>query len=229
MQGRHRWSACLLLPILLTGCGRQLEIHDRPINFSEARNQGTLAYIDKHYGLRPADITIVPRMVVLHWTAIDDFEDSFHAFNPETLRGTRPDLGSAGEVNVSIHFLVTRDGTVYRLMPETWMARHVIGLNYSSIGVENVGGGQSIDNLTDPQIEANIQLVRYLAKKFPTLEYLIGHSEYRLFEDHALWLEVDDSYRTEKVDPGDRFMTAVRRGVADLDLAGPPPPTDHRP
>ena len=32
---------------------------------------------------------------------------------------------------------VDRDGTICRLMPETWMARHVIGLNYSAIGIEN--------------------------------------------------------------------------------------------
>lgn len=206
----------------MVACGPSLQIHDRPISFSESRKEATLTYILEHYDRRPGDISMVPRVIVLHWTAIDGFEDSFRAFNSETLRGTRPDLGSADQVNVSIHFLVDRDGTVYRLMPETWMARHVIGLNYSAIGVENVGGGDSVDNLTDEQIAANILLVRYLSEKYPTIEHLIGHSEYRLFEDHPLWLEIDDEYRTEKVDPGDRFMTAVRSGVTDLDLAGPP-------
>ncbi len=212
----------VILVLAVAGCGRQFEIHDRPISFSQDRQQATLDYISEHYGLEPEDITIEPRVIVLHWTAIDGFEDSFDAFNPETLRGTRPDLGSADQVNVSIQFLVDRDGTVYRLMPETWMARHVIGLNYSAIGVENVGGGDSIDNMTDQQIAANIELVRYLAEKYPTIEYLIGHSEYRLFEEHELWLELDDGYRTEKVDPGERFMTAVRAGVRNLDLKGPP-------
>jgi hypothetical protein len=46
--------------------------------------------------------------------------------------------------------------------------------------------------------------------------------EYREFEGHPLWLELDESYRTEKVDPGDRFMTAVRDSVVDLGLEGPP-------
>jgi N-acetyl-anhydromuramyl-L-alanine amidase AmpD len=161
-------------------------------------------------------------MIVLHWTAIDGLEDSFDAFDPETLRGSRPDLGGADEVNVSIHFLVDRDGTIYRLMPETWMARHVIGLNHSAIGVENVGGGDSIDNMTDAQIAVNIELVRYLAEKYPTIRYLIGHSEYRRFEGHPLWRELDPTYRTEKVDPGDRFMAAVRAGVPELGLLGPP-------
>ncbi len=136
---------------LLTGCAPGLRIVDRPISFSEKRVELTRAYIQSHYGLSPADIGIVPRVIVLHWTAIDDFEASFRAFDRETLAG-RPDLNSAGHLNVSIQFLVDRDGTIYRLMPETHMARHVIGLNYSAIGVENVGGAEGVDNLTDAQI-----------------------------------------------------------------------------
>jgi hypothetical protein len=64
--------------------------------------------------------------------------------------------------------------------------------------------------------------VRYLVNTYPTIRYLIGHMEYRRFEGHPLWLELDDGYRTEKTDPGDRFMKAVRKGVADLGLEGPP-------
>ena len=213
---------CVVSLLALAGCEGGLKIHDRPIQFSTDRVSATLQYIAEHYGESPEDISIVPRLIVLHWTAIDGFEESFAAFDPEGLGGSRPDLAVAGEVNVSIQFLVDRDGTVYRLMPETWMARHCIGLNLSAIGVENVGGGDGVDNLTDEQIAANIQLVRYLAEKYPTIEYLIGHMEYRGFEGHPLWLERDQGYRTDKTDPGDRFMTAVRDGVADLGLEGPP-------
>jgi len=178
-----RVSKLLFVSLLVVaGCERGLNIHDRPIPFSADRVSATLQYITDHYGENPEDISIVPRII----------------------------------------FLVDRDGTVYRLMPETWMARHCIGLNSSAIGVENVGGGKSIDNMTDEQIAANIQLVRYLAEKYPTIRYLIGHMEYRDFEGHPLWLELDEGYRTEKVDPGDRFMTAVRDAVADLGLEGPP-------
>jgi len=215
-------TVCLASVLALAGCTDELEIHDRPIRFSEQRVNGTLQYIEDHYGLSPADITIVPRIIVLHWTAIDDFEETFAVFDREELGGSRPGLAGAGDVNVSIQFLVDRDGTVYRLMPETWMARHCIGLNYSAIGVENVGGGNGVDNLTDAQIEANIRLVRYLAERYPTIEYLIGHMEYLDFEGHPLWLELDPGYRTEKTDPGDRFMSAVRAAVADLGLEGPP-------
>jgi N-acetyl-anhydromuramyl-L-alanine amidase AmpD len=213
---------CLAPLLVLSGCATGLKIHDRPISFSADRESATLQYIADHYGEDPEDISIVPRIIVLHWTAIDGLEECFAAFNPEELGGSRPGLAAAGDVNVSIQFLIGRDGTVYRLMPETWMARHVIGLNYSAIGVENVGGGRGIDNLTDQQIKANIRLVRYLVRKYPTIRYLIGHMEYRRFEGHPLWLELDEDYRTEKIDPGDRFMRAVREAVADLGLEGAP-------
>ena len=208
-------------------------IVDHPISFSETRQALTRAYIREHYGIDAEDIAITPRVIVLHWTAIDDLEGSFRAFDPETLGGSRPDLEGAGNVNVSIQFLVGKDGTIYRLMPETWMARHVIGLNYESIGVENVGTGSADgrgSTLTGDQVEANIALVRYLVGKYPTIEYLIGHHEYRAFEGHPLWRELDDDYRTHKVDPGGAFMAAVRAGVADLGLRGPPVPgTDLAP
>ena len=210
-----------LLLAVLAACTSSPRIHDRPIPFSSVRQEATLDYVAVHYDRQPTDISIEPRIIVLHWTAIPDLAGSFDAFEPEQLPNSRPDLANAGQVNVSIQFLVDRNGAIYRLMPETWMARHVIGLNYNSIGVENVGGADSIDNMTDAQIEANIRLVRYLVKKYPSIEYLIGHSEYREFEGHPLWLELDDSYRTNKVDPGDRFMRAVRKSVASLNLKGP--------
>lgn len=222
MSSRLVLIGCVVSLLALSGCSHGLKIHDRPIQFSAARVSGTMNYIADHYGERPEDINLVPRIIVLHWTAIDGFEETFAVFDPEGLGASRPGLQGAGQVNVSIQFVVDRDGTIYQLMPETWMARHCIGLNYSSIGVENVGGAHGIDNLTNAQIKANIRLVRYLAGKYPTIQYLIGHMEYRDFEGHPLWLERDENYRTDKTDPGDRFMSAVREAVADLGLEGPP-------
>jgi N-acetylmuramoyl-L-alanine amidase len=218
---RFRTQHVVAFLMLAAGCAAAPRIVDRPISFSSQRQEMTRAYITEHYGVKPADITITPRMVVLHWTAIDDFAASFRAFDRETL-GDRPDLAGASPVNVSIQFLVDRDGTIYRLMPENWMARHVIGLNYDAIGVENVGGADGVDNLTDAQIKANTELVRYLKRKYPTIEYLIGHHEYQLFEKHPLWRELDNAYRTAKIDPGPRFMNAVRSQVASLGLKGAP-------
>ena len=71
----HAPLPVLLSTLLLTGgCAPGLRIVDRPISFSENRVEMTRAYIQSHYGLSPVDISIVPRVIVLHWTAIDDLE-----------------------------------------------------------------------------------------------------------------------------------------------------------
>ncbi len=200
---------------------KEIKIIDKPVDFSQERIGMTLDYIRDHYGIRTDNIEIVPKMIVLHWTETGTFGEAFDIFESPNL--DRPGIvASAGKVNVSIQFIVDRDGTVYRLMPETYMARHVIGLNYISIGVENIGGVGGKDDMTDAQIEANAKLVRYLVRKYPTIKYLIGHYEYTRFENTPLWMEKDPDYRTNKTDPGERFMSAVRKKVSDLNLYGPP-------
>ena len=149
-------------------------------------------------------------MIVLHWTVIPTFEKSFEAFNPAKLPG-RADLRTASALNVSSQFMIDRDGMIYRLLPETTMARHVIGLNHCAIGIENIGGTEDLP-LTKAQEKSNIWLVNYLAEKY-NIEYLIGHYEYTLFEGHELWLEKDEGYRTEKTDPGVDFMNKVRKAT----------------
>ena len=200
-----------------------LQIIDKPIDFGKERIEMTKAYIAKHYGKRVKDITITPKIIVLHWTAEMDFEKSFNRLKPQYLLTDRKDIAKASLLNVSAHFLVDRDGTIYRLMPETWMARHVIGLNYWAIGVENVGGkGNKRDDLTPAQRAANKRLVRYLKEKYPTIEYLIGHHEYRQMEHTPLWLEKDKGYRTIKHDPGEQFMREVREAAKDLGFKAAP-------
>ncbi|MEA1918397.1 MAG: glycoside hydrolase family 3 N-terminal domain-containing protein [Campylobacterota bacterium] len=198
------------------------KIRQMPIDFKEERIAMTKQYIDQHYGLHVKNINIDPKVIVLHWTAIDSLEDSYQRLKPQKLYSDRKDIVKAGALNVSAHFLVDRDGTIYQLMPDNIMARHVIGLNYSSIGIENIGGEDNIkEDLTEAQVQANIDLVTYLTLKYPNIEYLIGHHEYRLMEKTALWLERDAGYRTQKRDPGEKFMNSVRQGVKDLRLKAP--------
>ena len=189
-------------------------IIQKPIIFTDKRKEMTREYIKTHYGLKVRDIKIEPKMIVLHWTAVMDFDDCFKRLNAEELYSDRNDIASASALNVSAHFLVARDGTIYQLMPDNWMARHVIGLNYSTIGIENVGGeGNSKDDLTDAQLQANIKLVKYLKAKYPAIKDIIGHHQYREYENSLLWLEKDDGYRTVKADPGERFVNAVKAGL----------------
>ncbi len=198
---------------LLLSCNGAKKIIDKPLIFDAERKALTIDYLSERYGLEQDTPTIVPKMVVLHWTVIPTFEESFETFNPATLPA-RPDIKNASALNVSSQFMVDRDGTIYRLLPETTMARHVIGLNHCAIGIENVGGTEDLP-LTEAQLSSNIWLVDYLAKKYD-IEYLIGHYEYTLFEKHPLWLEKDEGYRTKKTDPGEDFMIKVRKATSHL-------------
>jgi len=110
----------------------ELQIIDKPIDFGSERIAMTKEYIKSHYGKTVKDITITPKIILLHWTAEMSFDKSFKRLQPQRLLTDRKDIAKASLLNVSSHFMVARDGTIYRLMPENWMARHVIGLNYSS-------------------------------------------------------------------------------------------------
>ncbi len=200
-----------------------LQIIDKPIDFGAKRIAMTKEYIKTHYGKTVSNIKIVPKIILLHWTAEMGFDKSFKILKPQKLFTGRKDIAKASLLNVSSQFLVARDGAIYRLMPETWMARHVIGLNYSSIGVENVGGeGNKKDDLTPAQVKSNIALVKYLKNKYPSIQYLVGHHEYRQMEKTSLWLEKDKGYRTVKSDPGDAFMKKVHAKTKHLGLKRAP-------
>jgi N-acetyl-anhydromuramyl-L-alanine amidase AmpD len=163
---------------------------------------------------------MVPRMVVVHWTGGHSLKAAWKNFNRTKLAG-RPFLQKHGKVNVAAHYLVDRDGTAYRLMPDDLMGRHVIGLNHCSIGIENIGN----NDLTGKQVKANARLVEYLAKKHDSIEYLIGHYEYLRFEGSPLFIEKFPGYRTKKKDPGKEFMAGLRALLLEkgIDLASEPP------
>lgn len=206
----------LLIPISIISCSINKKIVDRPIIFNDERSALSLEYLSDRYGLKQEVPVIVPKMIVLHWTVIPTFEAAFNVFNNPRIPGSREYVGTISGLNVSSHFMVDRDGTIYRLMAETTMARHVIGLNHCAIGIENVGGTHELP-LTKAQLKSNIWLVDYLKSKYD-IAYLLGHYEYTNFVGHELWLEKDDDYRTEKTDPGVNFMHKVRKASKNLNF-----------
>ena len=191
-----------------------IDIKPMPIEFTKKRVDLTKQYIKNSYGLDVKDISIIPKIIIIHHTASDNLIESFNRLKPEILLSDRKDITNAGNLNVSAQFLVDSNGTIYSLMSETNMARHVIGLNLSSIGIENVGGNKK--SLTAEQLKANIELVKYLKEKYKTIEYLIGHYEYQNFEKHPLFLEKNPNYRTIKHDPSVEFMKNLRGNFPDL-------------
>jgi len=192
-------------------------IVDAPMAWSDEREQLTLDYRRAHSDPNAKDLAIDPKVIVLHYTGGNSAKATRAYFDSVKIEAARKALARGGAVNVSAHFLVDRDGTIYRLQPETRFARHCIGLNHLAIGIENVGDDKH--PLTDAQVDADAALVRELVHRFH-ITHLLGHYEVMRFRDHAYYVERDRTYKNEKDDPGTAFMADVRERVADLGLAG---------
>jgi len=204
----------------MMSCSRStFRVFEKPLDFDEERQALSLAYLEERHGIQQDAPYITPRMVVLHWTVVPSLEETYDVFAPTTLPSARASISGASALNVSSQFVVDRDGTIFRLLPDTAFARHCIGLNHSAIGVENIGSRAM--PLTRAQVKANEALIRYLHSKYP-IEYVIGHHEYQEFIGHELWKETDPGYLTQKSDPGDKFMQKVRVRIKDLELKGTP-------
>ena len=206
-----------LVWLFLSYCARPLVV-DAPMKWSDERARLTLEYRRQHSDPAAKDLTIDPRVIILHYTGGGSADATRAYFDAPRIEAARGQLAKAGAVNVSAHFLVDRDGTVYRLQPETRFARHCIGMNHIAIGIENVGD-EATYPLTDAQVSADAALVRMLAHRYP-ITHLLGHYEVMKFRDSPYYDERDRSYANDKPDPGERFMSRVRAEVTDLHLRG---------
>jgi len=97
-----------LLLFFLTFSLYALEIYSKPITFDAKRIALTKKYIQEHYDKNVSDITIQPQMIVVHYTAVDNLQNSFKRFEAATLPNDRGDISSASALNVSAHFLIGR-------------------------------------------------------------------------------------------------------------------------
>ena len=101
-------------------------IIDRPVRLTEYRKQLTREYAFLHYGEEFTEI--VPQAVIVHWTESPETDGVYDYFYKEVRKD--------GTLNVCSQFLVDRDGTIFRLTPETMLDRHAIGYNWCAIGIE---------------------------------------------------------------------------------------------
>lgn len=175
----------------------------------------TREYCKKHYGLSDYRLD-TPRMVVIHYTAIPTLEQTLSLFKMDEIASTRKYINQFSSLNVGIHYVVDQDGRIYHLHPDTVIARHIIGFNHVSIGIENIAGTEK--DLTPAQLESNIELVRALKIKHPDIEFLIGHDEYNndSLPHYKLFKSLDPKYQPyDKPDPGAKFMTDLRQQLFD--------------
>ena len=183
-------------------------IIDRPVRLTEYRKQLTREYAFLHYGEEFTEI--VPQAVIVHWTESPETDGVYDYFYKEVRKD--------GTLNVCSQFLVDRGGTIFRLTPETMLDRHAIGYNWCAIGIENVGGTDRKEDLTPAQLQANVLLIRYLREKYPTVRYVWGHYQQTLAKSSGLFKENVEGYFHGKVDPGPKFMKALRKQLKDTEL-----------
>lgn len=186
-------------------------IEEKSVDLNSTRSRLTREYALLHYGTSLE--TIVPQMIVLHWTAADTWQSTYNYFYPAENTKLKN-----GKLNVCSHYLVGRDGTIYQLTPENALNRHIIGYNWCAIGVENVGGVNSKEDLTEAQVKSNIALIRYLSGKYSSIHYVIGHYQQGDAKSTGLYKELVAGYASLKTDPGPVFMRKVRTALADTDL-----------
>jgi beta-N-acetylhexosaminidase len=176
----------------------------KPIPFPAARRAEMAAYSLRHYGRSNWRLQH-PHVIVEHYTANDSFSATWNTFAADV-----PDPELQELPGTCAHFVVDTDGTIYQLVPLGIRCRHTVGLNWTAIGIENVGTSDAsiLDN--PRQLNASLALTVWLMYRFHiALGDVIGHNESltspyhrELYapwrcQTHGDWTRADmDRYRT---------------------------------
>jgi N-acetylmuramoyl-L-alanine amidase len=205
---RRSSAAVVLLAFALAACGADAvsssvretparpHIVVKPIPFGPLRRAETRAYARRHYGLNTWKL-VHPHVIVEHYTASDSFASAYATF--------ASNASNLGELpGVCAHFVVDRDGTIYRLVPPSVICRHTVGLNYTAIGIEHVGTSDAQILANKRQLDASLRLTLWLMSRYHVqLRNVIGHNEsltspyhrelYRSWrcQTHADWKRAD--------------------------------------
>jgi N-acetylmuramoyl-L-alanine amidase len=142
----------------------------KPIPLGAKRRTEMATYAKRHYGIDTWRLEH-PHVIVQHYTASDSFASTYSYFASNT-----PDLGELP--GVCSHFVIDRDGTIYRLVPLSAMCRHTVGLNWTAFGIEHVGTSdrQVLENRR--QLSASLSLTLWLMSTYSIqLRNVIGHNE----------------------------------------------------
>ena len=130
------------------------------------------SYALEHYGIDSYRLTD-PRLIIWHYTESSTFQSVFNAFASDV-----PDVTYHELPQVCAHFVIDTNGTIYELVPLEIMCRHVVGLNYTAIGIENVGLSDQQVMGNAAQFHAGLQLTRWLrCRANIPVAGVIGHNE----------------------------------------------------
>lgn len=142
------------------------------IPFGPKRKREMAAYSERHYGAHKWRLRH-PRVIVEHMAQAPSAAAVYATFAPDV-----PDVELGELPNVCSHFVISGSGRIFRLVNLRTRCRHTVGLNWTAIGIEHAGYGDS-DVLGDRrQLRASLWLTQYLRCRFGIrLTDVIGHNE----------------------------------------------------
>ncbi len=147
-------------------------IHQWPIPFGSTRRREMTAYSLRHYG-EDTYVLRQPKVIVEHYTETATAAEAFNTFAPDV-----PDAELHELPNTCAHFLVERSGRIDQLVSLSLRCRHTVGLNWTAIGIENVGFSDREILADRAQMRASLALTRWLRCTYAiTLPNVIGHNE----------------------------------------------------
>jgi N-acetylmuramoyl-L-alanine amidase len=168
-----------------SGAGRPVPPHATPtslpppppitasfIPFPQKRKDEMRAYSLRHYGINSYRLTN-PHLIIWHYTESTTYSSVYNTFADDV-----PDVQFHELPQVCTHFVITTHGTIHQLVPLNLMCRQVVGLNYTALGIENVG--ESDQQVLDDagQYRAALRLTRWLRCRFHIpVRNVIGHNE----------------------------------------------------
>jgi N-acetylmuramoyl-L-alanine amidase len=142
------------------------------IPFGAARKDQMRRYALLHYGIDSYRI-VGPHLVIWHYTASTTFSSVWNTFADDV-----PDVQFHALPQVCAHFVIDTNGTIYQLVSLNIMCRQVVGLDYTAIGIENVGLSDQQVIGDAAQYHAGLELTRWLRCRFNLpVSHVIGHNE----------------------------------------------------
>jgi N-acetylmuramoyl-L-alanine amidase len=143
-----------------------------PIPFGARRKQEMAAYSRRHYG-EDTYVLSHPKVIVEHFTETTTAGAAYNTFAADV-----PDSEFGELPNVCAHFLVEPNGRIDQLVPLGLRCRHTVGLNWTAVGIENVGMSDEQILHRPAQISASLALTRWLRCRYGiALRNVIGHNE----------------------------------------------------
>ena len=144
----------------------------RLIPFGPKRKREMAAYSERHYGQHKWRLRH-PRVIVEHMSQTSTAAAVYNTFAPDV-----PDIELGELPNVCSHFVVSPAGRIFELVNLRTRCRHTVGLNWTAIGIEHAGYGDSdvLDNRAE--LRASLWLTQYLRCRFGIRRGdVIGHAE----------------------------------------------------